>query len=280
MSVSDVCNVCEGRVTTLCLSMDTVPHSTPHTCTHSHSQHNRPRSHTVPSPLTPHTAPGLHECMHAHTCPHLEVGVAGRESGGRREEEGSCPYLDLHLDLQVGPADGEQRAVRAGGAQLPGTVGHVPVAVSQEDQRGEGGDLAGEGALVCRGGHRGLHFICTLTSHSHTLSVVCAHGSLTQPTPLTPPTLTLPPPTPTLPPPTHVHVHSQYTVGGPVLVQLVPTSHFGLRVEQEVVRKPEDNQWTTATHTANNGFIHIHWTIQHICTNKMLCSLACLSHMY
>ena len=78
--------------------------------------------------------------------------------GGGEEEEGSCPYLDLHLDLQVGPVDGEQRAVRAGGAQLPGTVGHVPVAVSQEDQRGEGGDLAGEGALVCRGGHRGLHF--------------------------------------------------------------------------------------------------------------------------
>ena len=91
----------------------------------------------------------------------------------------------------------------------------------------------------------------TLTSHSHTLSVVCAHGSLTQPTPLTPPTLTLTSPTPTLPPPTHVHVHPQYTVGRPVLVQLVPTSHFGLRVEQEVVRKPEDNQWTTATHTAN-----------------------------
>ena len=119
----------------------------------------------------------------------------------------------------------------------------------------------------------------TLTSHSHTLSVVCAHGSLAQPTPtLTPPTPTLTPPTPTLTPPTHVHVHSQYTVGGPVLVQLVPTSHFGLRVEQEVVKKPEDNQWTTATHTANNSFIHINCTIQHICTNKILCSLACLSH--
>ena len=142
---------------TPCLSMDTVPHSTLHTCTHSHSQHNRPHSHTVPSPLIPHTAPGLHECMHAHTCLHLEVGVAGRGSGGRREE-GSCPYLDLHLDLQVGPVDGEQRAVRAGGAQLPGTVGHVPVAVSQEDQWGERGDLAGEGALVCRGRQRGLHF--------------------------------------------------------------------------------------------------------------------------
>ena len=66
---------------------------------------------------------------------------------GRREEEGSCPYFDFHLDLQVGPVDREQRAVRAGGAQLPGTVGHVPVAVSQEDQRGEG-DLAGEIAFV------------------------------------------------------------------------------------------------------------------------------------
>ena len=84
--------------------------------------------------------------------------MAGRRSRGRREEEGSCPHLDLHLDLQVGPVDGEQRAVRAGGAQLPGTVGHVPVAVSQEDQRGEGGDLAGEGALVCRGGHSRVHF--------------------------------------------------------------------------------------------------------------------------
>ena len=69
-----------------------------------------------------------------------------------REEEVSCPYLDLHLDLQVSPVDGEQCAVRAGGAQLPGAVGHVPVAVSQEDQRGEGGDLAGEGALLCRRG--------------------------------------------------------------------------------------------------------------------------------
>ena len=149
----------------------TVPHSTLHTCTH------RPHSHTVPSPLTPHTAPGLHECMHAHMCPHLEVGVAGRGSGGRREEEGNCPHLDLHLDLQVGPVDGEQRAVGAGGAQLPGTVGHVPVAVSQEDQRGEGGDLAGEGALVCRGGHRGLHFICTPTHISlpHSTHITTPH---------------------------------------------------------------------------------------------------------
>ena len=125
---------------------------------HTHSQHTTVHAHTHCPHPSPHT---LHQdcmntCMHAHVP--LEVGVAGRGSGGRREEEGSCPYLDLHLDLQVGPVDGEQRAVRAGGAQLPGTVGHVPVAVSQEDQRGEGGDLAGEGALVCRGGHRGLHF--------------------------------------------------------------------------------------------------------------------------
>ena len=68
-----------------------------------------------------------------------------------REEEVSCPYLDLHHDLQVSPVDGEQCAVRAGGAQLPGVVGHVPVVVSQEDQQG-GGDLAGEGALLCRRG--------------------------------------------------------------------------------------------------------------------------------
>ena len=68
-----------------------------------------------------------------------------------REEEVRYPYLDLHLDLQVSPVDGEQCAVSARGAQLPGAVGHVPVAVSQEDQRGEGGDLAGEGALLCRG---------------------------------------------------------------------------------------------------------------------------------
>ena len=103
-----------------------------------------------------------------------------------REEEVCCPYLDLHLDLQVSPVDGEQRAVRAGGAQLPGAVGHVPVAVSQEDQRGEGGDLAGEGALLCRRGQgEGLHFICTPTQPHHTtqppLTSVAAH-----PYPLTP----------------------------------------------------------------------------------------------
>ena len=82
----------------------------------------------------------------------------------------SCPYLDLHLDLQVSPVDGEQCAVRAGGAQLPGAVGHVPVAVSQEDQRGEGGDLAGEGALLCRGGE-GTAF--HLHTHSHLTHTLC-----------------------------------------------------------------------------------------------------------
>ena len=85
-----------------------------------------------------------------------------------REEEVSCPYLDLHLDLQVSPVDGEQCAVRAGGAQLPGAVGHVPVVVSQEGQRGEGGDLAGEGALLCRRGKgRGTAF------HLHTSLTLC-----------------------------------------------------------------------------------------------------------
>ena len=84
--------------------------------------------------------------------------MSGRSGWG--EEEVSCPYLDLHLDLQVSPVDGEQCAVRAGGAQLPGPVRHVLVAVSQEDQRKEGGDLAGEDAFVSRRGEgRGLHFI-------------------------------------------------------------------------------------------------------------------------
>ena len=80
-----------------------------------------------------------------------------------REEEVSCPYLDLHLDLQVSPVDGEQCAVRAGGAQLPGAVGRVPVAVSQEDQWGEGGDLAGEGARTQHTHTRTPH-----TSQHHT----------------------------------------------------------------------------------------------------------------
>ena len=61
--------------------------------------------------------------MHAHTCPHPGGGCS-RKVGERGE--GSCPYLDLHLDLQVGPVDGEQCAVSAGRAQLPGAVGHVP----------------------------------------------------------------------------------------------------------------------------------------------------------
>ena len=125
-----------------------------------------------------------------------------------REEEVSCPYLDLHLDLQVSPVDGEQCAVRAGGAQLPGAVGHVPVAVSQEDQRGEGGDLA-EGALLCRRGRGGgLHFICTPTHTSLTLCQWCElvfHSHCTS-TPWTigiPPTLHPPTFTPTHPPQPH-----------------------------------------------------------------------------
>ena len=134
-------------MTTPCLSMDTVPHSTPHTCTHSHSQHTTIHAHTQCPHPSPHT---LHQdCMNA--CMHTCVPTwrwAWQEGEWRKREEGSCPHLDLHLDLQVGPVDGEQRAVRAGGAQLPGTVGHVPVAVSQEDQWGEGGDLAGEIAFV------------------------------------------------------------------------------------------------------------------------------------
>ena len=132
-----------------------------------------------------------------------------------REEEVSCPYLDLHLDLQVSPVDGEQCAVRAGGAQLPAAVGYVPVAVSQEDQRGEGGDLAGEGALLCRRGEgRGTAF--HLHTHSHLTLTLCQwcelvfHSHCTS----TPWTIGIPPPlhpptsTPTHPPhPTHVDVH-------------------------------------------------------------------------
>ena len=83
---------------------------------------------------------------------------------------------------------------------------------------------------------------------------------LTPPSPNpTPPVLTF-----TLNPTyTHVDVHPQYTVGGPVLAQWVPPSHFGLQVEQEfeVIRKPEDQQLITAT--ANNGFKHVYCTIQH-----------------
>ena len=68
----------------------------------------------------------MNACMHTRV-PNLEVGVSKKGEWGRREEEGSCPYFDLHFDLKVGPIDNEQRA---GGAHLPGTVGHVPVAVS------------------------------------------------------------------------------------------------------------------------------------------------------
>ena len=93
-----------------------------------------------------------------------------------------------------------------------------------------------------------------------------SHSSTTHHTPIL--TSTLSPA-----PPTHVDVHPQYTVGGPVLVQWVPTSHFGLRVEQEVVRKPEDQQWITVT--ANNNLKHIPCTIQHILTNTVLIHTMC-----
>ena len=118
-------------MTTPCLSMDIVPH-----LLYSHSHHTTVHTHTQCPHPSPHTAPGLHECMHAHTCPHLGGGRGRKvESGWRREEEGSCPYLDLHFDLQVGPVDGEQRTVRAGGAHLPGMVGHVPLTVSRRNSR-------------------------------------------------------------------------------------------------------------------------------------------------
>ena len=74
-------------------------------------------------------------------------------------------------------------------------------------------------------------------------------------------------------PPTYVDGHPQYAVGGPVLVQWVPMSHFGLRVEQEVVRKPEDQQWITVI--ANNGFKHIPCTTQHIQINTVLVHTMC-----
>ena len=121
---------------------------------------------------------------------------------------------------------------------------------------------------------------CELVFHSHCTSTPWTIGI---PTPLHPPTFTpIHPPhstppiltsTPSPVPPTHVDVHPQYAVGGPVLVQWVPASHFGLRVEQEVVRKPEDQQWITVT--ANNGFIHIPCTIQHIQTNTVLVHTMC-----
>ena len=142
---------------------------------------------------------------------------------------------------------------------------------------------------ICRGGE-GLHFICTpthtlcqwceLVFHSHCTSTPWTIGI---PPPLHPPTFTpIHPPHSTSPiltstpfpiPPTHVDVHPQYAVGGPVLVQRVPTSHFGLRVEQEVVRKPEDQQWITGT--ANINLKHIPCTIQHIQTNTVLLHTMC-----
>ena len=128
----------------------------------------------------------------------------GGERGG-----GQLSYLDLHLDLQVSPVDGEQCAVRAGGAQLPGAVGHVPVAVSQEDQRGEGGDLAGEGALLCRRGEgRGTAFHLHTHSHlTHTLCQWCElvfHSHCTS----TPWTIGIPPP---LHPPTFTPTHPPHS---------------------------------------------------------------------
>ena len=83
---------------------------------------------------------------------------------------------------------------------------------------------------------------------SHTLSMVSARVSFTLllftpwsiSIPFLPHSLML---MSTLPPgpPTHVVLHPQYAVGCPVLVRWVPTSHFGLRVEQEVIRKPDDS---------------------------------------
>ena len=81
----------------------------------------------------------------------------------------SIPAHPTHVDIHSHSHPTHPCAVRAGGAQLPGAVGHVPVAVSQKDQRGEGGELAGEGALLCRRGEgEGLHFICTPTQPHHT----------------------------------------------------------------------------------------------------------------
>ena len=125
-----------------------------------------PPSHSTPYPSPSHCTASTH--THTHTSPILEVCEWEGEWVGR-EEEVRCPYLDLHLDLQVRPADGEQCAARA---QLQGAVGHVPVAVSQEDQRREGGDLAGEGALLCRRGEgRGTAF--HLHTPTHTSLTLC-----------------------------------------------------------------------------------------------------------
>ena len=143
-------------------------------------------SHTAPSPLTLtlhlHPSQSITHCIlthcinthtHTHMSPTLEVCEWEGEWVGR-EVAVSCPYFDLHLDLQVSPVDGEQCAVRAGGAQLPGAVGHVPVVVSQEDQWGEGGDLAGEGYTHLQGrGGEGTAFHLHTHSHlTHILSMV------------------------------------------------------------------------------------------------------------
>ena len=125
-------------------------------------------------------------------------------------------------------------------------------------------------AHLCRRGEgRGTAFHLHTHSHlTHTLCQWCElvfHSHCTS----TPWTIGIPPPAP----PTHVDIHPQYAVGGPVLVQWVPTSHFGLRVEQEVVRKPEDQQWITVT--ANNNLKHIPCTIQHIQTNTVLAHTMC-----
>ena len=120
-----------------------------------------------------------------------------------------------------------------------------------------------------------------LTPHSHFVNGV-SRSCFTHTAPLLQWTIQHPTHTPpthlhshssTPAPPTHVDVHPQYAVGGPVLVQWVPTSHFGLRVEQEVVRKPEDQQWITVT--ANNNLKHIPCTIQHIQTNTVLVHTMC-----
>ena len=121
-----------------------------------------------------------------------------------------------------------------------------------------------------------LYSLCQY-SHSRFIYSVSLYPALHPPThqgaatPTLTPSLSLPTPSLLPPPPTHVHVHPQYTVGSPILVQWIPTSHFGLRMEQEVVRQPEDNQQITdSTHIANNDSIHIHCTIHHIESNTVL----------
>ena len=116
---------------------------------------------------------------HVTRVPTLKVGVAGRESGGRREEEGSCPYLDLHIDLKVCPVDDEQCAVRVEGAHLPGMIGHVPVPSRRTS--GEKEETWQEKVLLSIDEGTGdcISFAHPLKSHSQTLSVGCAHVSLT-----------------------------------------------------------------------------------------------------